>query len=110
MKIYQVHEFGGEYDDYFDRIVGSYMKRERAEEVRDEKRAEAKRLRAKSDKCNQCPIFNEEHSTIEDFIAAAARYCDEAEIVEDYFGVNCENYFCLWDDPNYCVEEVEVEE
>ena len=34
----------------------------------------------------------------------------EAEIVEDYFGVNCENYFCLWDDPNYCVEEVEVEE
>ncbi len=32
MKIYQLHEYYGEYEDYFDHIVGSFMRRECAEE------------------------------------------------------------------------------
>lgn len=110
MKIYQVHEYGGEYEDYFDRIVGSYLRRECAEEMKEKLETEATQLRAKSDKCNQCLIHNEYYPTIEEYIEALRTYCDQAEIVGDYFGINCENFFCLWDEPNYCVEEVEVVE
>ena len=31
MKIYQVHKYSGEYEDYRDQIIGSYLRRERAE-------------------------------------------------------------------------------
>ena len=30
MKIYQIHEYGGELEDKFDYIVGSYLSEERA--------------------------------------------------------------------------------
>lgn len=30
-KIYQIHEMGGEYEDRFDNVVGSYLHKERAE-------------------------------------------------------------------------------
>lgn len=30
-KIYQIHEQGGEYEDRFDNVVGSYLHKERAE-------------------------------------------------------------------------------
>lgn len=110
MKIYQLHEYGGEYEDYFDYIVGSFMRRERAEEMKEKLETEAKQLRAKSDKCNQCPVYNEYYPTIEEYAEALRTYCDQAEIVEDYFYINCENYFSLWEDYNYRIEEVEVEE
>ena len=32
MKIYQLHEYSGEYEDFSDRIIGSYLRKERAEE------------------------------------------------------------------------------
>lgn len=110
MKIYQVHEYGGEYEDYFDRIVGSYLRRECAEEMKEKLEAEEKQLRAKSDKCKQCLIHNEYYPTIEEYTEALRTYCDRAKITEDYFYINCENYFRLWEDSNYCIEEVEVEE
>lgn len=30
MTIYQIHEYSGEYEDYRDYIVGSYLNREKA--------------------------------------------------------------------------------
>lgn len=30
MKIYQIHEYGGEWEDKYDWIVGSYLSEERA--------------------------------------------------------------------------------
>ena len=32
MTIYQIHEYNGEWDDFTDRIIGSYISKERAEE------------------------------------------------------------------------------
>lgn len=32
MKIYQLHEYGGEWEDRYDYIIGSYLRKERAEE------------------------------------------------------------------------------
>lgn len=110
MKIYQLHEYGGEYEDYFDHVVGSFMRRERAEEVKNEMIIQRKKERLQSDKCNQCPIHNDSYPTIEDYIKVLRIYCDQAEIVENYFGVNCENYYCLWEETEFSIEEVEVEE
>ena len=33
MKIYQIHQFGGMYEDHYDYIVGSYVHKESAETV-----------------------------------------------------------------------------
>ncbi len=32
MVIYQIHKYSGQYEDFTDVIVGSYLKKERAEE------------------------------------------------------------------------------
>ena len=49
MKIYQLHKHGGEWEDYRDVIIGSYLRKERAEEekLKAEKEEEINRARAK---------------------------------------------------------------
>ena len=32
MKIYQLHKYGGEFEEAYDYIIGSYFRKERAEE------------------------------------------------------------------------------
>ena len=58
MIIYQLHEYGGEYEDSFDRIVGSFTSKKRAEEekrIREEKEVSEIAL---SEKCVACPLFS----------------------------------------------------
>lgn len=53
MKIYQIHEWGGEWEDRYDYIVSSYLSKEKAE-------AEKERLEKEQAgimKCNECPIY-----------------------------------------------------
>ena len=53
MKIYQIHEYGGEWEDAYDIIVSSYLSEENAQ-------MELKRLEeeeANSPKCYECPLY-----------------------------------------------------
>lgn len=112
MTIYQLHEYGGQWEDAFDYIISSYMRKERAEEEKlkaEEK--EAKRTE-QCKKCNNCPIGDEDlqADTLEYAKHTCRNYCSRAEIFEDKFGYDCEHYEVCWEESRFRVEEIEVEE
>ena len=112
MKIYQIHEYSGEYEDYMDRIVGSYLLQARAEEEKQKLESREAEFAAQSKKCHTCPIWNYASTTdIGEIIAKHGDYCDEAKLLcDDVFGIDCENYFTLLRVATYTIEEVEVVE
>ena len=112
MRIYQIHKCGGQWEDSYDYIIGSYLKKERAEEekVKAEKKESTRIERHK--KCCNCPIVDNDlqADTLEYAKHTCGSYCGNAQIYEDKFGYGCENYECSWDDSSFSIDEVEVEE
>ena len=109
-KIYQIHETGGEYDEFFDNIVGSYLHRERAEQ-------ELKKLNAASDanyadyqKCLSCPAqFGCSIDEIDEVRETCGDFATEDD--EESFVVFCRNAVCSYEDNiRYTIEEVDVDE
>lgn len=110
MTIYQIHEHSGEYEDYRDRIVGSYLNEEKARVRKEElEHIEAER-QIKATHCSLCPIDDED--VMDDIFEVAVKkcsmYCSDAQIKEEPYGYECKNYCCSWDEATYKIEEVEV--
>ena len=111
MKIYQLHEHSGEWEDYRDRVIGSYLRKERAEEEKLKAEKFESILRERSDKCNKCPIFSlNPFLEINKLIREHGDYCDLMEVEESDYGPECMNYAVKWDYSTFEVVEVEVEE
>ena len=111
MTIYQLHEYGGEWEDKYDYIIGSYLRKERAEE--EKMRAEQAEIlrQQQAKKCADCPLCNEFYfDYFEDVAKACARYCDKFDRNDFKNGMSCNNYHCQWDSNLYRIEPVEVEE
>ena len=109
MKIYQLHECNGEWEDYHDYIIGSYLRKERAEEEKAKAEAKEKELMNNSSKCNKCPFLDcafIDNKLLEKY----SDYCSEASLEEGEYGVDCANYYVRWDKSNFYIKEVEVEE
>lgn len=105
MEIYQIHETGGEWEDSYDRIVGSYLNAEKAEE-------ECKRLstneflRMLSAKaCAVCPLFittdEPDNKTIEFVKTRCSYYATDGDNW-------CCNYTSDMDESHFDVREEEV--
>lgn len=110
MKIYQLHKYGGEWE-YYDYTIGSYLRKERAEEEKFKAEVKEKELMAHGDRCNRCPFLDDEpFADINKLKEKYFYYCDEAKLEADDYGINCENYFSKWDESSFRIEEVEVEE
>ena len=112
MTIYQIHEYSGEYEDYRDIIVGSYLHKEKAILKTDVVRRIEAYKQMKANHCSLCPILDSDVTT-DDFDVVAKRcsmYCRAAKITKDRFGYDCENYCFGWDEATYEIKEVEVEE
>ena len=112
MIIYQIHEYSGDYEDYRDYIVGSYLNKEKAMVKMEELQCIETEKRDKSDHCSLCPICDEDIMD-DDFdmaVKRCSRYCRDAKITEDRFGYDCKNYRSHWDETTYEIKEVEVEE
>jgi hypothetical protein len=110
MKIYQIHEYSGEYECYRDYIVGSYLNEEKAIAKMEElQRIEVER-RVKIDHCSLCPILDSDviADTFDMIVKRCSMYCRDAKITEDRFGYDCENYCDYWDEATYEIKEVEV--
>ena len=112
MKIYQVHEYSGEYEYFQDRIVGSYLYEKRAISKKEELEQIENERRKKSEHCGSCPI-DDSDVIADEFDVVVKRcsiYCKDAKITEDRFGYDCENYCSYWDEVTYEIKEIEVEE
>jgi hypothetical protein len=118
MVIYQLHECGGEWEDYYDHIIGSYLRKERAEEEKAKAEAEEKKRREKSKRCQNCLFLkdiakdrfaNLEH-LFDSIVDGFSDYCDEVKLVENDYGIDCENWEVSWCESRFEIEEVKVEE
>ncbi len=112
MIIYQLHKYYGEWENFHDRIIGSYLRKERAEEEKAKAEAKEKELREQSKKCQDCPFEDDESRFVNfnDLLAEYSDYCAEADLKESGDGIYCENYYTMWDESTFEIEEIEVEE
>ena len=110
MKIYQLHEYYGEWEDFRDYIRGSYLRKERAEEAKIKAEAENKELVAKSRKCSRCPFIADDDFELGVLLLAYSDYCSEVALEDTPYGTNCKNYCCVWEESDFEIIEVEVEE
>lgn len=111
MTIYQLHEYSGEWEDFRDYIIGSYLKRERAEEEKIKVEAKEKELIEHYEKCSNCPYWNEDFNDVNALRSACSDYCSEADFDEHSNDVvYCKNYFIHHDEAHFEIKEVEVEE
>ena len=110
MNIYQLHEFGGEWEYSYDHLIGSYLRKERAEEEKIKAEAKEKELIKHSKRCMLCPFLEGTFSNINDLLSKHPNYCTESKLEETDYGIGCENYHLHWDESSFEIREVEVEE
>ena len=111
MKIYQLHEYSGSYDDFRDMIIGSYLKKERAEEEKTKMETKEKELIKNSKRCTRCPFLEEDFDNLDNLLLEYPDYCDNAKFEnEEDYGIDCKNYYTHWDKSTFEIKEVEVEE
>lgn len=120
MKIYQLHEYSGEFDSYNDHLVGTYALKLRAE-LEMEKLIERNN---QASKCNNCPIIYcpddcqldcDDNERCDKYrIEEATKLCDRflpstrtCSFDDDSDTLTCENY-SYWYEYEYKVKEVEV--
>ena len=106
-KIYQIHERGGEYEDRFDNIVGSYLHKERAERELEKFKDALNERCVCYQKCSNCSA---QFGCLEDEIDEIRENCDYFSTEDDEsFIVFCKNAVCSYDEnARYEIEVVDV--
>lgn len=108
MKIYQVHRSGGEWEDYYNYIVASYLHEENAMKKKEELEEEQNKRIEQSKKCDECYSYYYEDIGFE--------HCDEGCFVKGmgYGGETvCKNInvdYMYPDTEHYSVETLEIED
>lgn len=106
-KVYQIHEYGGEWEDAFDYIVGSYLSEEKAITEKKNLEAEEDNLYNLYQKCCACPLYLPDKMK---------EYCDKYEpfdkdkhSLDEFDGDEfCVNHSWYFENTYYKIEEVEV--
>lgn len=114
LTIYQIHEMSGDYEDYQDTIVGSYLRKERAEEVIKTLRDKEDKRRARALKCQNCPVHDYDCNNY----LVISEYCEDFDDAYEQGDDGEEQLFCkneyysysAYDDVYYEMQKVEVEE
>ena len=109
MKIYQIHEYGGEWEDSYDYIVSSYLSEEKA--IAEKERLENEVLELS--KCNTCILYfcpddcsmKCDSKECKDYAIAEAKKCKDYK--SDGAGC-CKNFRQKFDVSSFRIEEVEV--
>lgn len=121
MIIYQLHEVEGEYEDFSDIIVGSYVRKQCAEAEKTKRIKEQKEKEKQAKKCSKCKVVNKLWDSMSDVILSACEYadieasefkCADIEASEPNIKIfaDCHNYFVLLSKPKYYIQDVEVSE
>ena len=110
MKIYQLHKYGGKWEEAYDYIIGSYFRKERAEEEKMKAELQDAADKHLSHHCSNCPMVDG-WSLNDEVAKKCERYCDKFKYVDlGDDGFDCDNYTTHWYDVYFRIEEVEVEE
>ena len=110
MKIYQLHEYNSEWEIFTDYIIGSYLRKERAEEEKAKAELEEKELIEYGKRCSECPFIEEGYNDLESLLIEHYDYCDKAKLINGDYGIDCKNYYSHWEERTFEIKEVEVEE
>lgn len=95
--VYQIHEKGGEYEDRFDYVVGSYLHKEKAERELENYK-----------KCSNCPA---QFGCSESEIDKIRESCDCLAMEDDEpFIWFCKNAVGSYDNSWYEIEAVDVDD
>lgn len=107
--IYQIHERGGEYEDRFDNIVGSYLHKERAERELEKFKDALNERCVCYQKCSNCSA---QFGCLEDEIDKIKENCDCFAMEDDKsFIWFCKNAVYSYDENTcYEIEEISVDE
>ncbi len=112
-KIYQIHEMGGQYEESFDDVIGSYLHKERAEAALKTLCNKEEERRARALKCQNCPVHDRDCNNY----LVISEYCEDFDdaYAQDNDGeyLFCKNEYCSYpafDNRYYRIDEVEVEE
>lgn len=119
MKVYQLHESGGQWEDYFDYIVGTYLDKQKAEIKQKELEAQ-EIIDRKCDNCllYHCPFdcdMDCEDCTKDTMIERAMKDCNRCDAIKtedvnspDGYCVSCKNQSLHCEDKYFRIEEVDV--
>lgn len=115
MKIYQIHRYGGEWDDRFDDVVGTYLDKGRAMEKMAALEKEDECKVEHSHMCMDCPLWDEWSRYDDVVVQKAKEYCADftkqgGSDSEYKDGFGCINYVGYEENAFYRIEEVEVNE
>lgn len=126
MKIYQVHEIGGIWEDSYDFVYKTFLNKEKAEMFC----TEMNNKYIESLRCNKCPIeyyddvdcdsdlecedCKNKSKCTEERIKKTKEYCDNFVLQEvksdEDIGVSCKNFnYVIDDNVEYYVKEEEVD-
>lgn len=105
MVVYQIHEAGGEWEDKYDMIVGTYLSERKAEVERQKLEAEEYKRVVRAKKCDDCPLYDSWDPLTNQIIEATKRYCPYYVGVEDR---RCSNYEGDMEKKYFYIYEVEV--
>ena len=111
MFIYQLHEYIGEYEDFMDRIIGTYLHEEKA--IKEKEKLEKEEVTKKEmyRKCQDCPICNSWDRKDKDNLTKECReYCELFDLYEDdeEYAFDCNNYMYSYGEITYEIKKVEV--
>ena len=110
MKIYQIHEYYGDWEDFRDYIRSSYLSKEKA--IADKKQREEKEKQLT--RCNRCPLYDYDlEESLQ--IIKAKEYCEDYELFDKnqhnpelYEEGDCVNWNPKYDESTFEIKEVEV--
>lgn len=106
MKIYQIHRYEGEYEDYSDTIVSSYLDYNKALSEKEKLEQKELSLRKQGRKCVECPFIDSWGT--KKIVDKYADYCEDLLLKNTKWGVTCNNYKPHWDDATFEIVEVDV--
>lgn len=111
MIIYQIHDISGEWEDYRDYIVGSYLSKEKAEKAVKRLQDKELELQQRSRDCNACEMVD--WMTLEEFSEIKKDILEKCphfkKVIDDRDGdISCRNTYFHWDEHTYEIKEVEV--
>ena len=111
MKIYQLHKYGGLCEDSYDYIIGSYLRKERAEEEKNKAETKEKESVEQGIKCFSCPFIEQDNEDLDSLLSEHPSYCTKLKLSKTEYGIiNCDNYSGHWNYATFSIKEVEVEE